>query len=82
MLLSVVAAVLLACTVLRGIDLSMLGISFGPVDTVLTGTGLLAMAGGPYAWKNLRGTALHAAASRQLCCLIRPTVSRSRIVAA
>lgn len=65
-LLSIVAAGLLVSTVLRGIHLSVLGISFGPVDTVLTGTGLLAIAGGLYARKNLRGAApLSADESRQ-----------------
>ena len=54
-LLSIVTAGLLVSTVLRGIHLSVLGIAFGPVDTVLTGTGLLAIAGGLYARKNLRG---------------------------
>lgn len=54
-LLSIVIAGLLVSTVLRGIHLNVLGITFGPVDTVLTGTGLLAIAGGFYARKNLRG---------------------------
>jgi hypothetical protein len=34
---------------------SVFGITFGPVDTVLTGVGVLAIAGGLYARINLRG---------------------------
>jgi hypothetical protein len=40
--------------VLRGFHASVLGIALGPVDTVFTATGLLAVAGGLYARTNLR----------------------------
>lgn len=51
---------------LRGLHLmSVLGITFGPVGTVLTGAGLLAIAGGLYARNNLRSAALHAEDARR-----------------
>lgn len=53
-LVSVAVAGSLVSTVLRGFHASVLGIAFGPVDTVFTGMGLLAVAGGLYARSNLR----------------------------
>ncbi len=53
-LLSVALAGSLVSTVLRGFHASVLGIAFGPVDTVFTGMGLLAMIGGFYARVSLR----------------------------
>ena len=53
-LISVVLAGYFASTVLHGFHTSLLGISFGPVDTVFTGMGLLAVAGGIYARISLR----------------------------
>lgn len=53
-LLSVALASSLVSTVLRGFHTSVLGITFGPVDTVFTGMGALAVAGGLYARINLR----------------------------
>jgi MFS family permease len=53
-LISVVLAGYLVSTVLRGFHASILGISFDPVDTVFTGMGLLAVAGGIYARISLR----------------------------
>jgi MFS family permease len=53
-LLSVALAGALVGVVLRGFHTTLLGISFGPVDTVFTGTGLLAVAGGLYARASLR----------------------------
>ena len=47
-LLSVALAGSLVSTVLRGFHASVLGISFGPVDSVFTGLGLLAVIGGIY----------------------------------
>ena len=52
-LLSVALAGSLVSTVLRGFHASVLGISFGPVDTVFTGMGLLAVLGGLYTRVNL-----------------------------
>ncbi|HET9110895.1 MAG TPA: hypothetical protein VFN78_08740, partial [Ktedonobacterales bacterium] len=46
---SVILAGALVSTVLNGFHTTILGIQFGPVDTVFTGTGLLAVAGGLYA---------------------------------
>lgn len=46
---SVVLAGSLVSTVLAGFHATLLGIHFGPVDTIFTGTGLLAVAGGIYA---------------------------------
>ena len=53
-LLSVALAGSLVSTVLRGFHASVLGISFGPVDTVFTGFGLLAVMGGIYTRVSLR----------------------------
>jgi MFS family permease len=53
-LLSVALAGSLVSTVLRGFHASILGIAFGPVDTVFTGMGLLAVIGGIYARVSLR----------------------------
>lgn len=53
-LLSVALAGSLVSTVLRGFHASVLGISFGPVDTVFTGMGLLAVLGGLYTRASLR----------------------------
>jgi MFS family permease len=53
-LVSVVLAGYLVSAVLRGFHANVLGISFDPVDTVFTGMGLLAVAGGIYARISLR----------------------------
>ncbi len=53
-LLSVALAGSLVSTVLRGFHASVLGISFGPVDTIFTGLGLLAVVGGIYTRVSLR----------------------------
>lgn len=53
-LVSVVLAGYMVSTVLHGFHANVLGISFGPVDTVFTGMGLLAVAGGIYARISLR----------------------------
>ena len=53
-LISVVLAGYFASTVLHNFHASILGIPFGPVDTVFTGMGLLAVAGGIYARISLR----------------------------
>lgn len=54
-LISVVVAGFLVGVVLHGFHASVLGITFGPVDSVFTGMGLLAAAGGIYAHLSLRG---------------------------
>ncbi len=51
--ISVVLTGALVSTVLAGFHADVLGIHFGPVDTVFTGTGLLAVAGGLYVWRAL-----------------------------
>jgi MFS family permease len=53
-LISVVLAGYFASTVLHNFHTDLLGISFGPVDTVFTGMGLLAVIGGIYARISLR----------------------------
>jgi MFS family permease len=47
-LISVALAGAMVSTVLHGFHASVLGISFGPVDTIFTGMGLLAVLGGIY----------------------------------
>lgn len=54
-LVSIVVTGYMVSTILRGFHAQVLGISFGPVDTVFTGMGLIAMAGGIYARVSLRG---------------------------
>jgi MFS family permease len=53
-LLSVALAGSLVSTVLHGFHASVLGLSLGPVDTVFTGLGLLAVIGGIYTRVSLR----------------------------
>ncbi len=57
-LLSIGIAGLLVSTVLRRFHATVLGVTFGPIDTVFTVTGLLTLAGGLYAMISLRGVAL------------------------
>lgn len=47
----------LASTVLRDFHTSLLGLSFGRIDTIYTGSALLVLAGGLYAMLTLRGHA-------------------------
>ncbi len=56
--ISIGAAGFLAGTVLHGLHARLLGSTWGPVDTIFTGTGLLTVAGGCYAMVNLRGVTL------------------------
>jgi hypothetical protein len=53
-LISVALAGALVSTVLHGFHASVLGIAFGPVDTIFTGMGLLAVIGGIYVRVSLR----------------------------
>jgi MFS family permease len=53
-LISVIVAGYLVSTVLRGFHASRFGLTFGPVDTVFSGTGALAVLGGVYARISLR----------------------------
>lgn len=53
-LISVALAGSLVSTVLHGFHASLLGISFGPVDTIFSGFGLLAVLGGLYTRISLR----------------------------
>ncbi len=54
---SVIVAGALVSTVLAGFHATLFGVTFGPVDTVFTGAGLLAIAGGVYARLSLSGEA-------------------------
>lgn len=53
-LVSVLTAGVLVSTVLRGMNVNLIGLHFGPVDTVLTGMGALALAGGLYTRAHLQ----------------------------
>ncbi len=55
-LASIIVAGLLDGTLLRGFHARVLGLAVGPIDTIFTGAGLLALAGGLYAARNLRYT--------------------------
>jgi MFS family permease len=57
--ISIAAAGFLAGTVLHGLHTRLLGSTWGPVDSIFTGTGLLTVAGGWYAMINLRGITLN-----------------------
>ena len=48
----------LASTVLHGFHATVLGATFGPIDTIFTGAGLLIVLGGLYAMIGLRGVTL------------------------
>ncbi|HZC07243.1 MAG TPA: MFS transporter [Ktedonobacterales bacterium] len=63
--LSVILAGALVSTVLAGFHATILGIHFGPVDTIFTGTGLLAVAGGVYARLTLRHATRDATPARE-----------------
>ncbi len=51
---SITLAGTLASTALRGFHATFWGLTFGPMDTIFTGTGLLILLGGVYAMVNLR----------------------------
>ncbi len=55
---SIALAGLLASTLLNGFHTRLLGVTFGPIDTIFTGAGLLVILGGLYAMVNLRGVHL------------------------
>ncbi len=57
-MVSVAIAGTLASTLLGGFHTTLLGLSFGPIDTILTGTGVLVILGGLYAMLSLRGVIL------------------------
>jgi MFS family permease len=52
--LSLALAGLLLSTALRGFHAHLLGLTFGPIDTIYTAMGLLTVASGLYAWYGLR----------------------------
>lgn len=58
---SLALAGLLASTVLRGLHARLLGMSFGPIDTIYLAAGVLALLGGLYALVMLGGVRLAAA---------------------
>ena len=62
-LISVALAGFLASTVLHGLHATFLGVTFGPIDTIFSVTGLLVLASGIYALLALRGVVLSAAAA-------------------
>jgi MFS family permease len=57
-LVSIGAAGYLASTVLEGFHAEVLGMSFGPIDSILTAAGALALLGGLFAMVALRGVRL------------------------
>jgi MFS family permease len=57
-IVSVTIAGTLASTVLSGFHATLAGITFGPIDTIFTGTGILVLLGGLYAMVSLRGVTL------------------------
>ena len=58
-MLSVAAAGYLYSTVLQSFHATLVGITFGPIDTIFTVTGILVFVGGLYAMVNLRGVTLN-----------------------
>jgi MFS family permease len=61
-IVSIALAGLLASTLLHGFHSTLLGVTFGPIDTIFTGAGILVILGGLYAMLNLRG--IHLAGER------------------
>lgn len=57
-LISVAAAGYLASEALRGLHVRLLGMTFGPVDTIFSGAGALVLLAGLYAIIGLRGVRL------------------------
>jgi MFS family permease len=57
-MLSIAVAGYLYSTVLQNFHATLVGITFGPIDTIFTVTGILVVAGGLYAMVNLRGVTL------------------------
>lgn len=55
LVVSIAAAGYLASTVLRPLDVTILGVRWGPIDTIFAVSGVLVLAGGLYARINLRG---------------------------
>ncbi len=53
-LLSIVVSGLLDSTVLHGFHAHLFGVNVGPIDTIFSAAGLLGVAGGFYAFLNLR----------------------------
>ena len=53
-LLSIVVSGLLDSTILHGFHARLLGVTVGPIDTIFSAAGLLGVAGGLYAFLNLR----------------------------
>ncbi len=62
-IISVAVAGTLASTILSGFQGTLLGISFGPIDTIFTGTSILIILGSLYAMISLRGVTLGKAAA-------------------
>ncbi|MBA2287020.1 MAG: hypothetical protein H0W02_16225 [Ktedonobacteraceae bacterium] len=54
-ILSIALVSYLDGTLLHNFHASLLGITFGPIDSIFLGTGVLAMLGGGYAMFTLRG---------------------------
>lgn len=59
-MLSVAVAGYLYSTVLKGFQVTLIGIPFGPLDTIFTATGMLAIIGGLFAMVRLRGITIDA----------------------
>jgi MFS family permease len=81
-IVSVGLAGLLASTVLQHLDGTLLGLRFGPIDTIFTGTGILVVLGGLYAMVNLRGVTLAGETKPVPVETPAPTVEDSAISAA
>jgi hypothetical protein len=58
-MLSVAVAGYLYSAVLQSFHVTLVGITFGPIDTIFTATGFLAIIGGLYAMVKLRGITLN-----------------------
>lgn len=58
-MLSVAVAGYLYSTVLKSFQATLIGITFGPLDTIFTATGILAIIGGLFAMVKLRGITLN-----------------------
>ncbi len=58
LVVSIAAAGFLASTALRTLNVTILGVGWGPIDTIFAVSGVLVLAGGLYARANLRGVTL------------------------
>jgi MFS family permease len=77
-LVSITLAGYLASTVLRGWHANILGVTFGPIDTILTGAGVLLVLAGLYLLKNLHDETPEALSQPQFAAIAEEVLIESK----